>query len=524
MQDSNLDEKFKLDKTRNTTKGIAAGLLNRVITMLIPFVVRTLLIKMIGIEYAGLNSLFASILQVLNLAELGFSSAIVYSMYKPIAERDEDTVCVLLNFYRRIYLVVGIVILVAGLILLPFLPRLINGALPADINIYIVYLIFLANTGASYLLYGYKTSLLNAYQRVDVISNIGSVITLLLNLAQIAVLLIFANFYLYVLLIPLLTIVQNLATSHIVDKMFPQYRCNGKVSPELRHDIWKKVTGLMIQKICGASRNTFASIFISAFISLSVVGIYNNYYMVFAALTYTMGLIPAAMVSGIGNDVQTSSVEDNYNSLRKFNCMFMLISTIISVCMFSLYQPFMELWMGRGYMFGYSTVILLVVSFYLLRMGDIRSIWVDAVGLYWEIRWRAVLEAVLNIALNYIFIQIWGVNGLIAGTIISLFLVNFIYSSSITFKYYFGYKRLIPYYLIQMFHIAAMAVICSVCYYTFTAIEHILGISNLWIIFVERFLLSITFSIIGLFLAFHRTNDYKLAVSWIKLKVHGDCR
>ena len=81
----NEGKSVKLDKTKNTIRGIIAGLLNKVITLLIPFVVRTLLIQKIGIEYAGINSLFTSILNVLNLAELGFASAVVYSMYKPIA-------------------------------------------------------------------------------------------------------------------------------------------------------------------------------------------------------------------------------------------------------------------------------------------------------------------------------------------------------------------------------------------------------------------------------------------------------
>ena len=110
-----VDEKFVLDKTRNAKKGIVSGIINKSITLLIPFVVRTLFIRIIGIEYAGLNSLFASILQVLNLAELGFASAVVYSMYKPIADRDNETICALLNFYRRVYKLVGATILGAGI-------------------------------------------------------------------------------------------------------------------------------------------------------------------------------------------------------------------------------------------------------------------------------------------------------------------------------------------------------------------------------------------------------------------------
>ena len=138
-------EKLILDKTKNAKKGIISGVVNKVITLLIPFIVRTIFIRVIGIEYAGLNSLFTSILQVLNLAELGFASAVVYSMYKPIAERDDSTICALLNFYRRVYKIVGLVVLGAGILSLPFIKYFINGNPPEDINLYVVYLVFLFN-------------------------------------------------------------------------------------------------------------------------------------------------------------------------------------------------------------------------------------------------------------------------------------------------------------------------------------------------------------------------------------------
>ena len=511
-------EKQILNKTKNTTRGIGAGLINRVVTLILPFVVRTLLIKYIGMDYAGLNGLYSSILQVLNIAELGFSAAIVYSMYKPIAENDVTTVCALLKFYRGIYRIIGIGILCVGLLALPFLPKLINGTPPAGVNIFIIYILYLLATSVSYLLYGYKVSLLEAYQRVDLIQHIGTIISLLTSVLQILVIVTLDNFYAYVIVIPLLAIVRNIIVSYIVDRKFPRYKCAGNISQELKKDIKKKVIGLSIQKICGVSRNGVANIFISAFISLEVVGIYNNYYMIFTSLTGILALVPVSMTAGIGNYVQTASVDDNHKALQKFNLLYMMVSTVCAVCLFSLYQPFMEIWMGKEYMFGYSTVILLVVYFYMLKMGDIRSIWVDAVGLYWEIRWRAVFEALLNLVLCYILVRIWGINGLIAGTLISLFLINFLYSSSITFKYYFGMNKLMGYYMTQIFHLCVTVMICALCFYLFAQIEKVLNISNIWIIVLYRLLLSVILSAAIIFIIFCRTNTYRDAKGWIMSK------
>ena len=514
-----MGEKVTYNKTKNAARGIGAGVINRIVTLLLPFVVRTLLIKYIGIDYAGLNGLYSSILQVLNIAELGFSAAVVYSMYKPIAENDVTTICALLNFYRKIYLIIGLGILTVGLIALPFLPKLINGTPPSDTNIYTIYILYLIGTSVSYLLYGYKVSLLEAYQRVDVIQHIGTIISLLTSVLQILVIITLDSFYAYVIVIPLVAIIRNIIISHIVDKIFPQYNCTGTISRELRRDIKKKVIGLSIQKICGVSRNGVANIFISAFISLSVVGIYNNYYMIFTSLTGILALVPLSMTAGIGNYVQTGSVYDNYRVLQRFNLMYMLISTICAICLFSLYQPFMELWMGKEYMFDYSTVILLVIYFYVLKMGDIRSIWVDAVGLYWEIKWRAVFESVLNLVLCYIFIKIWGINGLIIGTLISLFLINFLYSSSITFKYYFGNDKLLSYYAIQIIHLIIMVAIGAVCFAMFYQIEKWFNITSLWLIMTYRFILSIILSTVILYTIFHKTHTYQDAKLWVKSKL-----
>ena len=204
-----LKPKIKLSRTKNAVRNIYSGMFNKIFTIFFPFLIRTVLIKKIGIEYAGPNSLFSSILQVLNLTELGFASAVVYSMYKPIAEDDKDTICALLNFYKRVYFIIGLVILALGTAVMPFLPHLIKGNIPQDINIYVLYSIYLVNTSLSYLLFGYKNSLLNAHQRRDVISNILTITQGLMNICQLLILVTIKNYYLYVLMMPIFTVLNN---------------------------------------------------------------------------------------------------------------------------------------------------------------------------------------------------------------------------------------------------------------------------------------------------------------------------
>ena len=137
---------MKIARTKNATRNMWMGMINKVVVLVLPFFVRTAFIYSLGSEYLGLNSLFSSILTVLNITELGFSSAVVFSMYEPIAKDDDDRICALLNYYRKIYRIIGTIILAGGIIIMPFLPHLINGECPDELNIYILFFIYLLNT------------------------------------------------------------------------------------------------------------------------------------------------------------------------------------------------------------------------------------------------------------------------------------------------------------------------------------------------------------------------------------------
>ena len=141
---------MKINRTKNAARNMVMGFINKIIVLLLPFLVRTAFIYSLGAEYLGLNSLFSSILSVLSVAELGFSSAVVFSMYEPIAKNQQAKICALLNYYRSIYRVIGTAVLIGGVVLMPFLPRLINGECPDELNIYILFAMYLFNTVSSY--------------------------------------------------------------------------------------------------------------------------------------------------------------------------------------------------------------------------------------------------------------------------------------------------------------------------------------------------------------------------------------
>lgn len=343
---------MKIARTKNATRNMWMGMINKVVVLVLPFFVRTAFIYSLGSEYLGLNSLFSSILTVLNITELGFSSAVVFSMYEPIAKDDDDRICALLNYYRKIYRIIGTIILAGGIIIMPFLPHLINGECPDELNIYILFFIYLLNTALSYLLFAYKKSILEAFQRNDYISLNDTITTGLTNVVQLIILLAWNSiyaYYAYIVTMLAFTVINNILNSRVVAKKYPKYKCLGEIDGKDKAKIKKQVSGLMVSRICQMTRNSFDSIFVSAFIGLTMTTIYNNYYYIVNAVVGLMNVITAAMLAGIGNSLATDTQQKNYQDFTVLNFIYVWISGWAAVTMLCLYQDFMILWVGEAY-------------------------------------------------------------------------------------------------------------------------------------------------------------------------------
>lgn len=412
-------------RKKNSKRNIIYGLLNKTV-MFTSFFVRTVIIQKLGTDYLGLGSLFTSILQVLNMSELGFSVAMAYHMYKPIAENDTGHVCRLLNFYKKIYRVIGFGILIVGFILMPFLKNLIKGDWPKDLNIYWIYFIFLFNASISYLFFAYKNALLNVAQRQDIVSKIDSVVCLTRNIVQILLLLTFSNYYYYIILSPIFTIISNILVHIVSARLYPQFICEGKLEKSEISEIVQQIKGIAIGRLGVISRNAFDSIVLAKFCGLLEVGIYSNYYYIFNNILVILTVITNSITASIGNSLVTTSKEKNYNDLIRFNFYFNWFGCWATICLLCLYQHFMMLWVGKKLITSMLNVVLFCVYFYLSQAGQVRAIYGAAAGIWWNFRYFQIGEIISNIILNLVLGYYWGMSGIIVATIITVTIFSMI--------------------------------------------------------------------------------------------------
>ncbi len=415
---------MRLNKTKNATRNVFFGTILKLYEILVPFIFRTVMVHTIGVQYLGLNSLFISVLRVLNLAELGVGSAMVFSMYKPIAENDTVRVNALMRLYRLYYRVIGLVIAVVGLALTPFIPRLIHGKVPADMNVYILYLLNLSVTVLSYWLFAYKNSILHAYQRTDLISKVGLGAFTFKYAMQLVSLVYFKNYYLYVIFRIIAQILTNIVTAVVSHKYYPQYRPQGELPKDEVSQINARIRDLFTAKLGGTIIHSADTIVISAFLGLTMLAKFQNYYYILSSIMAFVTILNTSVVAGIGNSLITKSRSENYQEFRSFSFLQYWIIGFCVCCFSTLFQPFMKLWMGEKLMFPYPFVILICLVFAGERIVMMMSVYKDAGGIWHEDRFRPLVSGVCNLVINVIMVQFLGIYGIVLSTVISYFLIS----------------------------------------------------------------------------------------------------
>ena len=453
---------MRIQRTKNATRNIMWGILFRVVATLCPFIMRTVLLYILGVEYLGLNSLFTSLLSFLSLAELGIGNAMVYAMYKPVAQDDDEAICALLNLYKKLYRIIGLIVLAIGLVLFPFVEKLVKGAYPSDINPYLLFAIYLFNTVISYFMFGYKQSILIAFHRNDIISKRAAILRLVMYGSQALMLFFTRDYYLYLIILPLYTISTNIANSIIADRLYPQYKCQGTVPKEVSASIKKNVLSLIGNKLSDIVLNSSDNLILSMFIGLSMVAMYDNYYYVFNAVVGVALVIYTSLTAGLGNSIELDSIDKNYHDFKVLTFLNSWFVTWCSACLLCLMQPFMRIWVGEKLMFPNAVVCLFAIYFYIFQSEKIVLTYKDAAGLWWQDRFRPYIVMGVNLVLNVATVQKIGVYGVILSTIISL-LISLPWSGYVLHKHLFrvSFKK---YAFIYSRYLIIAIITCAITY------------------------------------------------------------
>ncbi len=431
------------NRSANTTRVYLFGAANKVIQILCPFAIRTIIIYKLGADYLGLSSLFTSILSVLSVSELGVGSAITFCLYKPVADNDIDSVNALMGLMRKLYRCIGLFILGAGLIIMPFSGYFISGTYPQDINIYYLYLIYLVNSVATYFGFAYKRTLLDVYQQGYINYNIESVVDIVKYALQIIILFAFADYYLYALVLPVSTIAITIAIEFYSRKKHPNVIPGGQVSREQTDIIKSKVMYLSLHAVASKITNSIDSIVISSFLGLTWNAVYGNYQYIYTSVFAFISLGYDALRPAVANYYYQSSKEDNYFLYKSLKLLSAWVSAWSAICLLCLYQPFITLWIGKDYLLEFPALIMVVIYFYSNVIRQFYSgVYISVTGLWNKTLVRQIIAALMNLVLDVVLVRKYSVAGIIFASFITNALVALPMDVYVTYRYVLKEKAL----------------------------------------------------------------------------------
>lgn len=406
-------------RTKKSIRNIATALVGQFLGLLITFFARMVFIRVLGAEYLGVNGLFTSVISMLSLAEMGLGTAIIYSLYRPLALGEEQKIKALMRFYRSAYHRIGLVVLVLGLSILPFMDFIIKGN-PIIPNLNLIYCLFLADSVSSYY-FTYKRSLIVADQKSHIVTTYHAVFFTVSNVVQLVALVLTRNFILFLVVRFLFNLLENLMLARKAEALYPflKTRTLSELEPEEKKGIYRNVKALFFHRLGLVVLEGTDHILIAAFAGIVQVGLYSNYYLVITALNSIIGQVFSAVTASVGN---LNALESHAKQYLVFKAIFLAnfwFYGFSSICLYVLVNPFITLWLGKEYVMNEWIVTLIIIIFFVTGMRKATLMFRDSLGLFWNERYKPLFESVINLVASISLVVHFGIIGVLLGTLIS---------------------------------------------------------------------------------------------------------
>lgn len=423
-------------RTKNSVRNIAFGFGYQGLTLLLSFVNRSVFLQCLSVDYLGIQGLFSDILTMLSLADLGFGTAMTFSMYEPLARGDHQKLAGLTTFYKKVYRVIAGVIVVIGVSLVPALGWLVNTQ--AEIpHLRLYYLLYLANTVASYFVV-YKTCILQADQKAYLITRNNMMFSTASSITTCIFLLLTRNYVVYLSIQVLFTYLQNFCISRQAEKRYPYIQRKVQLPKDEVHSIFENIGSVFLYKVSSVLINATDNTLISVLVGTGTVGYYSNYTIVTTKLSGIINTFFYSLTASLGNLIVDEKKEKRFHVFHLMQTVSAMLSTFCVVCVLLLQQDFIKVWLGEKFLLDRLTLIAIVMNFYFTIA--LLPVWVfrEATGLYRKTRYVMLATAGINLVASIVLGKWIGLAGILFATSLARVLTYFWYEPRLLFKEYFG--------------------------------------------------------------------------------------
>ncbi|MBR3305020.1 MAG: lipopolysaccharide biosynthesis protein [Christensenellaceae bacterium] len=436
-----------MERAANSIRNIIFGIGGQILNLIMSFIYRTVLVRTLGDAYTGIAGSFTNILMIFSLADLGVGTAIIYNLYRPIAENDEIHIRKLMNLYRRAYNIIGTVILAMGFVVMFFLKSFIKETEHVE-NLYLIFAIYVINTASSYFL-AYKGTLITANQKNYIVTSVVYVTSIICYIVQIVLIRLTRNYVVTISIQTATNMLQNVITMRIADRMYPFLKADTDEMPskEERKKIYSDMRAIVFYRIGAVITNGTDDLIISSALGILIEGIYDNHQLLLTTVKNLLLQFFKGITASIGN---LNVLETDEKKFEVYNMIYFAnfwLFGFCAICFWTLFRPFITIWIGAERVLPQLTIFIVVLNFYITGMRNVNTTFRETMGIFKEGKYVAIIGAVINLACTILLVNLIGLNGVFLGTTVSTFGFLFWLEPLILHKY--GFKRSSRHYFIK---------------------------------------------------------------------------
>ena len=303
------------ERVHKSIMNAKVGFIFYFITIIMAFFSRRIFLECLGDDFIGLTGTLLSILNILNISELGFGTCIGYFLYKPIEQGDNQKICELVSLFGWIYRIIGTFIFVIACIISLLFPLMFESS---NISLGIVYFAFFSFLGSNIIGYyiNYRQILLDSNQKTYKVTIWHETTNIIKTITQILLAYYYKNLYIWVAIEFLYSVITCIILNIVINHEYPWLKTNKNNGRDILRkypEILVKAKQIVIHRLKNALLSRSDEIFIFAFESLQVVAFYGNYNMIVGKLTAVFNTVFTGMNASIGNLV----AEGNKWNIRK---------------------------------------------------------------------------------------------------------------------------------------------------------------------------------------------------------------
>ncbi|WP_179354446.1 polysaccharide biosynthesis protein [Winogradskyella vidalii] len=483
-----------MSRVSKSLKNAKVGVFFFILSIFVQFFSRKIFLDNLGDTFIGLETTLRSVLSFLNLAELGIGTAIGFTLYKPIFDKNHKEINKIIALLGVLYRKIGYVIFGVGVIISLFFP-LMFAETPFSLTlIYFVFYTLLISVLLSYFV-NYHISLLGADQKGYIVQQYFQTFTIIRVILQVVVALYLKNFYLYITLELVFSILYSIVVRYKIKQEYPWLIINSAEKTEIIReypDIIKKIKQVFFHKMSAFVKNGTDNLLIAALINLQSVAFFGNYQLIFVKLGGLVKMAFAGTGSAVGNLIAENDEKNIKKVLWELIAVQFFIAGFFSIIIYHLMDSVIALWVGKKYILSNTILLLMIANFFMVQISSPIERFKNAYGLYSD-TWAAAAEAIINLAISFVFGKIYGIAGIMLGTLISMFLIVVLWKPYFLYKYGFKksvfqyWKGLLP--IILVFSVSAFSV-NYLSRFLYLDLENLTLIR--WIIYAIQITLAVT--------------------------------